>query len=93
MNTTTPPSANRPAPTHPVNDPRTGIIKKSSTAQLIQPGAKVTRIASDYTGGRKGEVIAIDTIRNRARIYLPAQNRRTWVRFADLALTCSTVAR
>ena len=47
----------------------------------IEIGTKVERIASDYTNGRKGEVIEIQD--GRARVKW-SDSPRTWVKFASL---------
>jgi hypothetical protein len=54
----------------------------------IQVGSRVERIASDYTGGRRGEVIELDPVKPRARVQwaLQGRNLRTWVRLADLKI-------
>ena len=48
-------------------------------------GMTVRRIASDYTNGRIGRVIEIDSIRNRARVAWEG-HPRTWVKFEFLAI-------
>jgi hypothetical protein len=52
------------------------------TTNQIQIGTKIERIASDYTGGRKGTVIEIKD--GRARIVWDAGHPRTWIKFAAL---------
>lgn len=47
----------------------------------IEIGTQVERIASDYTGGRKGEVIEINGQRARVRW---TKSPRTWVNFKFL---------
>lgn len=47
----------------------------------IEIGTRVERIASDYTGGRTGEVIEINGERARVRW---TDSPRTWVRFKCL---------
>jgi hypothetical protein len=47
----------------------------------IEIGTQVERIASDYTGGRKGEVIEIKDERARVRW---TNSPRTWVNFKFL---------
>ena len=47
----------------------------------IEIGTQVERIASDYTNGRKGEVIEIKE--GRARVQW-SNSPRTWVKFAAL---------
>lgn len=62
----------------------------TETPKTIKLGAKVERIAKDYTGGRKGEVIEIADMRARARVLWTEERDghpmklRTWVRFQDL---------
>ena len=58
----------------------------------IRVGSKVERIASDYTGGRRGEVVELDLIKPRARVLWTTQasgkpmKLRTWVRLTDLKI-------
>jgi hypothetical protein len=47
----------------------------------IEIGTRVERIASDYTNGRKGEVIEINE--SRARVAW-SDSPRTWVKFSAL---------
>ena len=47
----------------------------------IEIGTQVERIASDYTNGRKGEVIEINEGRARVRW---SDSPRTWVKFSAL---------
>jgi hypothetical protein len=52
----------------------------------------VKRLAKDYTNGRTGSVIELDTKKGRARIHWTSErngeviNIRTWVRFQDLQI-------
>lgn len=55
--------------------------KHNTPNMSIEIGTKVERIASDYTNGRKGEVIEIKG--DRARVAW-ANSPRTWVNFRFL---------
>lgn len=57
----------------------------------IQIGTKIERIASDYTGGRKGTVIEIKD--GRARIVWDAGHPRTWIKFAALLVLAAPAAQ
>lgn len=50
----------------------------------IEIGTQVERIASDYTNGRKGEVIEVNEGRARVRW---SNSPRTWVKFCCLKVT------
>lgn len=56
----------------------------------LEIGMHVKRIANDYTNGRIGRVIELDTMKPRARVLWEMHangaplNLRTWVRLADL---------
>lgn len=52
-----------------------------TTMNKIEIGTQVERIASDYTGGRKGEVIEINGERARVRW---TDSPRTWVNLKHL---------
>lgn len=58
---------------------------------FITIGAQVERLASDYTGGRKGKVIDIEELRERARVHWTNERDgevisiRTWVKWTALA--------
>ena len=59
----------------------------------IELGKTVTRIASDYTNGRIGRVIELDSNKSRARVSWEStaagtpMKLRTWVRFSDLKVS------
>ena len=62
-----------------------------NTTSSIQIGTKIERIASDYTGGRKGTVIEIKD--GRARIVWDAGHPRTWIKFAALLVLAAPAAQ
>lgn len=55
------------------------------TASQIKIGTQVERIASDYTNGRRGEVIEVDEAAGRARVQW-TKSPRTWVNFRYLKI-------
>lgn len=64
---------------------------KRRNKMKIEIGKRVVRLASDYTNGRKGEVIEINNEKGRARVAWSEESNgermklRTWIRFTDLA--------
>jgi hypothetical protein len=52
------------------------------SADSLSVGDRIERIASDYTGGRRGAII--ETHDGRARIQWDAGHPRTWVKFSAL---------
>jgi transcription antitermination factor NusG len=68
-------------------------LKAKNKMNAIELGKTVTRIASDYTNGRIGRVIELDSNKSRARVSWEStaagtpMKLRTWVRFSDLKVS------
>jgi len=63
--------------------------QKDKEKMKIQIGTQVERIASDYTNGRRGEVIEISGDRARVRW---TNSPRTWVNFKSLKVIAAPTA-
>ncbi len=53
--------------------------------ETVESGQRVVRSKGDYVVGRKGTVINIDSLKNRAQVEWDGE-KRTWVSFDSLEL-------
>lgn len=74
-------------------------MKETNTAEQIEIGATVKRAHSDrWSEGETGQIVEIDVIKGRARVFWTACNnpavvgwkpKRTWIKLANVQVVCA----